>query len=60
MNKPKSEKKKKLGRPYIGVSRRGITLKESDILFLKEFGHGSLTLGIRLAAEKLRTLKGTL
>lgn len=56
MGKPKFKSKRNGGRPMIGVSRRGISLKENDIDFFKKFGYGSLTRGIRRAADILRGL----
>ena len=46
--------KKKIGRPKLNVVRLGTSITESDRDFLKSYGYGSVSLGIRLAAREAR------
>jgi len=59
MTKPKHTSKPRLGRPPIGIVRRGISLGPADVETFRTLGAGCISAGVRLAAQIIRkTTKG--
>lgn len=58
MSKHIPNRLRRLGRPSMNITRRCVGLTEEDYAWLKEFGTGSFSAGVRHAIQILRKQKG--